>query len=105
MAGRFKPGWFASVKYQGLLHQATATVVYHIRRRNTFMSAEERTPALHGKLIRNRGPIVVVIGLISFAALVWTGSRQASSDQPKADPDDAKQRQGAASPTGAHALE
>ena len=73
------------------MHQATTTVVYQIRLRKTFMSAEERTPALLGKLIRNRGSIVVMIGLISIAALVWTGSRQASSDQPKADPDDAKQ--------------
>ncbi len=55
------------------------------------MSATQRTPDLPGKLLRSRGSIFIVVGLIMIAAIIWTSSRQAISDQPKADPDNAEQ--------------
>ena len=55
------------------------------------MSAEEKTPTLLGKLVHNRGSIVILIGLVSMAAVIWIGSRQASSDQTKADPENVEQ--------------
>ena len=55
------------------------------------MSATRHTPSLLGSLIRNRAAFIVMVGLIVIAAIIWTSSRQAISDQPKADPDNAEQ--------------
>ena len=55
------------------------------------MSVDERKPDRSLSLSRHRWLVAVVIGLDVLAAATWLAWRQASSDQPSADPDNAAQ--------------